>query len=54
MRINELKYKSFILDLIGYSGSVPRVAQFHPYDPKIIIYPIGGFVVIENVDDKHN
>ncbi|KRW99659.1 WD40-repeat-containing domain [Pseudocohnilembus persalinus] len=40
--------------LVGFSGKFPNSAHFHPQDREKIIYAIGGLVVIENLQDKHD
>lgn len=39
--------------IIGYNGRYFKTAQFHPKNPDILVYCIGGLVVIEDVNDRH-
>ena len=39
--------------LIGYSGQYLNTVLFHPQDPNIFLYNIGGLVIIENINDRN-
>lgn len=39
--------------MIGYNGTNLSNIFFHPNEVNKIVYPMGGLVVIENVNDKH-
>lgn len=39
--------------LTGYNGRFLKTIQFHPKNPNIFIYCIGGLVVIEDINDRH-
>jgi hypothetical protein len=38
---------------IGYNGKYQQTVFYHPQDKDSIIYNIGGLLVIENIQDKH-
>ncbi len=38
---------------IGYNGKYQDTVDFHPTQKDSLIYNIGGLLVIENVQDKH-
>jgi hypothetical protein len=40
--------------ITGFSGKHQKTIISHPSKPNIFLYCIGGLVVIENVDDKHD
>ncbi|EAS05346.1 zinc carboxypeptidase family protein, putative (macronuclear) [Tetrahymena thermophila SB210] len=40
--------------LIGFNGKNSNTCFYHPLDQKKIIYSVGGLVVIENSEDKHD
>jgi hypothetical protein len=40
--------------LIGFAGKFNSTSHFYPQDSNYIVYAIGGLVVIENVNDKHD
>ena len=39
---------------IGYNGKYQSTVFYHPFDKDMLIYNIGGLLVLENVHDKHN
>lgn len=39
--------------LTGYNGRFLKTIHFHPKNPNIFIYCIGGLVVIEDINDRH-
>jgi hypothetical protein len=40
--------------MIGFSGANTSMCFYHPHESDRIIYAVGGLVVIENVNDKHD
>ena len=38
---------------IGYNGKYSSTVHYHPAETNMIIYNIGGLLVIEDVHDKH-
>ncbi len=38
---------------IGYNGKYQSTVHYHPHDKDNVIYNIGGLLVIENIQDKH-
>ena len=38
---------------IGYNGKYQSTVHYHPFDKDILIYNIGGLLVLENLHDKH-
>jgi hypothetical protein len=38
---------------IGYNGAFNDTVHLHPKDKDVLIYPIGGLLVIEDLHDKH-
>ncbi len=39
---------------IGYNGKYQNTVHYHPNEKDMLIYNIGGLLVLENVHDKHN
>ena len=39
---------------IGYTGKYLKTIHYLPNDKGYFLYSIGGLIVIEDVDDKHN
>lgn len=40
--------------VVGYNGKFPDTIQYIPNSKNSYVYPIGGLVVIEDINDKHN
>ena len=39
--------------IIGYNGRSLKTVCFHPKNPDLFIYCIGGLIVIEDINDRH-
>jgi len=40
--------------VIGYNGKFPHTIHYIPNTKNYFAYSIGGLIVIENAEDKHN
>ena len=38
---------------IGFTGNFTNTVHFHPTEKDVLIYNVGGLLVIENLHDKH-
>ena len=39
--------------IIGYNGKYFKTAHFHPKNPNLFIYSIGGSIILEDINDRH-
>lgn len=39
--------------IIGYNGKYLKTHHFHPKNPDLFIYCIGGLIVLEDINDRH-
>lgn len=40
--------------IVGYSGKFINTVIYHPEKPTDFIYSVGGLVIIENLESRHN
>ena len=39
--------------VIGYNGKSLKTIHYHPKNPDLFIYSIGGLIVLEDINDRH-